>query len=138
MSATTPPTVKPFAMAIPDSSLSLLAAKLAAATLPPESDFADDWESGAPLRDVRRLAARWRDGFDWRAHEARLNRALPQFTTRVALDGGFGELEIHLVHQRSSREGGIPLLFCHGCESFVAATFPVVKLRRRMRAGGAR
>lgn len=105
--------VKPFRIAVPDSSLQLLKDKLAASTFTQDVEFSDDWDYGAPLSDVKRLTAHWRDGFDWRAQEARLNE-VPQFTTEVSVDG-FGELNVHLVHQKSSRPGSIPLLFCHGC-----------------------
>jgi Epoxide hydrolase N terminus len=37
---------------------------------------------GMPLGVVKRLAEQWRTGYDWRAHEARLNE-IPQFTTTV-------------------------------------------------------
>lgn len=97
--------------------------KLTAATFLNETDFSNDWAAGPPLRAVQRLAEHWRDSFDWRAHEARLNDALLQFTTRIAVDGGSGELDVHLVHRTSSRDGSTPLLFCHGCAS------PCVHLR---------
>jgi hypothetical protein len=42
------------------------------------------WRYGASLAFTRRLTARWRDAFDWRAQEARLN-AFDQF--RVPLGG---------------------------------------------------
>ncbi|KAK3940175.1 alpha/beta-hydrolase [Diplogelasinospora grovesii] len=104
---------KPFKISVPDSAVSHLKAKLASATFPDEVDFSDNWSYGSPLNDVKRLAAYWREGFDWRAAETRLNSELPQFTTNVNVDG-FGDLEIHFVHQTSSRPGSIPLLFCHG------------------------
>jgi hypothetical protein len=37
-----------------------------------------DWSYGVPLDYVRELVEHWRTGFDWRAHEARLN-GYPQF-----------------------------------------------------------
>ncbi|XP_044717720.1 alpha/beta hydrolase fold domain-containing protein [Hirsutella rhossiliensis] len=104
--------VEPFRIEVPDSAIQRLKEKLAASTFADEVDFSDDWNYGAPLADVKRLAAYWRQGFDWRAHEAKLNE-LPQFQTRVAVEG-FGELNIYLVHKRSSQPGSIPLLFCHG------------------------
>ncbi|PHH92494.1 hypothetical protein CDD83_7131 [Cordyceps sp. RAO-2017] len=104
--------VRPYRIAVPDAALEVLRDKLEAAAYAPAADFADDWASGAPLSEVRRLADYWRDGFDWRRHEARLN-ALPHFATRVPVDG-FGELDVHFLHQRSSRPDSIPLLFCHG------------------------
>lgn len=106
--------IKPFKIAVPDKALANLREKLAAATFPHAVDFSDDKAYGAPLKDIKRLAAYWEDGFDWRAQEAKLNE-VPQFTTTVGVDG-FEELEIHFVHQKSSKAGSIPLLFCHGCK----------------------
>lgn len=108
--------IQPFTIAIPDSKLSLLQQKLALATLPDDgSPMSDDWAYGTPVSDLKRLVAYWQNGFDWRAAERKLN-TLPQFTTLVPVEG-FGELNIHFVHQKSGRDGSIPLLFCHGCTS---------------------
>jgi len=41
----------------------------------------------ASLGYVRDLLAYWRDSFDWRAQEARLN-AFPQFKPKLLLRGG--------------------------------------------------
>ncbi|KPA35311.1 epoxide hydrolase [Fusarium langsethiae] len=46
------------------------------------------------------------------AQEGTLNQ-YPQFTTSVSVDG-FGDLEIHFLHQESSKPDSIPLLFVHG------------------------
>ncbi|KAH9855142.1 alpha/beta-hydrolase [Lenzites betulinus] len=103
---------KPFKVSVPDEDLEQLRQRLALARFPDELDEAE-WEYGVPLADVRRLAARWADGFDWRSAEAAIN-ALPQFTRDVAVDG-FGTLNVHYVHQRSAvTEDAIPLLFVHG------------------------
>jgi len=47
-----------------------------------------------PRTREKELAGYWRDGYDWRKHEARLND-LPQFTSTV--DGQ----RIHFLHMRS-------------------------------------
>lgn len=112
--------ITPFSIAIPDSALELLKNKLSNATFPSESEFSDDRNYGTSLSDVKRLAEYWKDGFDWRAREAKLNQ-IPQFTTKIFVDG-FEELNIHFIHQKSSRPGSIPLLFVHGCKS--ACEFP--------------
>ncbi|PTB62613.1 alpha/beta-hydrolase [Trichoderma citrinoviride] len=118
--------IVPFAIAVPDAELESLKNKLSNVTFPSESEFANDWSYGTPLSDLKRLTEYWRDGFDWRAHEAKLNQ-IPQFTTKIAADG-FDELNIHFIHQRSSRPGSIPLLFVHGWPgSFLEAT-KIVKL----------
>ncbi|KAH9849513.1 alpha/beta-hydrolase [Lenzites betulinus] len=105
-------TETPFTLAVPDSALELLRAKLALTRLPDELDGAG-WEYGAPLADVRRLVARWQDAFDWRAHENAINDALPMFTRPLAVDG-HGTLDVHYVHKRSEVPNAIPLLFVHG------------------------
>ena len=106
--------IKPYRINVPESDIQLLKNKLESARFPAEDEVSDDWTYGAGLSDVKRLAAYWKDGFDWRAQEAKLNQ-YPQFTTNVAVDG-FGDLEIHFLHQRSSKADSIPLLFFHGCE----------------------
>jgi hypothetical protein len=102
---------RPFTLAVPDSALEDLQARLKLARFPDELSGAGR-SYGAPLGDIERLAARWRDGYDWRRREAAINK-LPQFTLPVDVDG-FGTLDIHFVHQRSTVEGAIPLIFVHG------------------------
>jgi hypothetical protein len=104
---------QPFQITIAEEELSLLKRKLDDTRFPDEVDGVD-WAYGAPLADIRRLAERWRNGYDWRAHERELN-TLPMFTRSLEV-GGFGELKVHYVHQRSSVRGAIPLLFVHGCK----------------------
>jgi hypothetical protein len=43
------------------------------------------WARGVPVGYLRELAAYWRDGYDWRTHEAALN-GYPQFT--ITIDQG--------------------------------------------------
>ncbi|EPQ54695.1 alpha/beta-hydrolase [Gloeophyllum trabeum ATCC 11539] len=109
----------PIQIAVPDADLELLHKKLELVRFPDELEGVG-WDYGVPLEDVERLVARWRDGYDWRKHEAELNQ-LPQFTRDIEVDG-FGTLNIHYVHQRSTQENAIPLLFVHGWPgSFIEA-----------------
>lgn len=108
-------TEKPFTISIPDSRIAHLKQKLALTTFPDALDDAG-WAYGVPLADMRRLVARWQDGFDWRAQEARLNAELPQFTRDIDV-AGHGTLNVHYVHQKSDVVDAIPLLFVHGCAS---------------------
>ncbi|SJL07271.1 related to epoxide hydrolase [Armillaria ostoyae] len=107
-----PPSPQPFKIAVPDEKLQLLRQKLDLANFPDELDDSG-LKYGAPLADIRRLVARWKEGYDWRTHEAALNADLPQFTLDIPVDG-FGTLNIHFVHQTSKVGGAIPLLFVHG------------------------
>jgi hypothetical protein len=107
--------IQPFKISIPDSRIEDLKTRLSLAKFPSELDNAG-WDYGAPLADVKRLTSYWRDQFDWRKAEKRLNDSLPQFTTDITVDNGFGTLNIHFVHQRSEISTAIPLLFIHGCK----------------------
>ncbi|KAG6830679.1 hypothetical protein H0H87_007410 [Tephrocybe sp. NHM501043] len=102
----------PFYIAIPDSELSLLQQKLALAVFPDELEDAGV-AYGAALPDIQRLVHFWKNGYDWRKHEAALNEELPQFTRDIDVEG-FGPINIHYVHKRSTVEQAIPLLFVHG------------------------
>lgn len=73
----------------------------------PSATAVEDWSRGAPDAWLRDTVAYWRDGFDWRAFEDRIN-ALPQFSTEI--DGQF----IHFLHVRSSHPEAIPLILTHG------------------------
>lgn len=111
--------IQPFTISIPDSALEDLRLRLSLARFPDELDAAE-WEYGAPLADVKRLTAYWKDKHDWRGAEKRLN-AMPQFTTPISVDG-FDPLKIHFIHQKSQVAGAIPLLFVHGWPgSFIEA-----------------
>ena len=101
-----------FQISVPDDALALLQRKLADVRFPDElSDVG--WDYGAPLSDVKRLVNKWKDSYDWRAHERELNQ-LPMFTRDIEVEG-FGILNIQYIHQRSELESAIPLLFVHGC-----------------------
>lgn len=107
----------PFTLTVPDEQIGLLRRKLEVSRLPDELEDAK-WDYGVPLEDVKRLAARWQNGFDWRKSEAEIN-ALPQFTRDIEIEG-FGTLNIHYVHKKSEVVDAIPLLFVHGCKSIAS------------------
>ncbi|KAL3497185.1 alpha/beta-hydrolase [Aspergillus germanicus] len=117
--------IMPFKIAIPDSRLQLLHQKLALTgfaneleDLGPASDK-EQWSRGVPLSETKRLTTYWKEHFDWRKVESRLNAELPQYTKDIEIEG-FGRYTIHFVHQRSNAgttangEQAIPLLFLHG------------------------
>ncbi|KAI9435117.1 Alpha/Beta hydrolase protein [Lactarius indigo] len=116
----------PFKIAVSDDALALLKRKLDDTRFPDEINAAE-WAYGAPLADIKRLVSRWKDGYDWRTHERKLN-ALPMFTRTIGVDG-FGELDIHYVHQKSVAKGAIPLLFVHGSVSADHPSFHVVRTK---------
>ncbi|GHH51034.1 epoxide hydrolase family protein [Streptomyces candidus] len=101
-----PPAITPFRVEIPGADLADLHERLAR-TRWPERETVDDWSQGLPLGYAKELCAYWREGYDWRAAEARIN-GVPQFRTEI--DG----LGIHFVHLRSPHPQAVPLLVTHG------------------------
>jgi pimeloyl-ACP methyl ester carboxylesterase len=97
--------IRPFRVDVPQADIDDLMDRLARTRLPQPAP-ADDWDSGTPNSYLREAVARWRDGFDWRAAEARMNEH-PQFTTEI------GGQPIHFVHVRSPHAGATPLLLAH-------------------------
>src|ERR1039457_784734 len=98
--------IEEFTIAIPQADLDDLAGRLAATRWPPALP-GSAWDRGVPVGYLRDLAGYWRDEFDWRAQEARLN-SYPQYTTRI--DGQ----QIHFLHVTSPEPGATPLLLIHG------------------------
>ena len=97
--------IRPFTVAIPQADLDDLQARLEntrfAAAAP-----GDSWDYGTPQSYLREMVAYWRDGFDWRAQEARINE-YPNFVTEI--DGQ----TIHFVHVRSAEPGARALVLTH-------------------------
>lgn len=98
--------ITPFRIDVPQAAVDDLAARLARVRWTGASP-GEEGEDGVGLSWVRRLVDRWRDGYDWRAAEARMN-AYPQFTTEI--DGQ----TIHFFHVRSAQPGAFPLILTHG------------------------
>src|SRR5882757_8248816 len=85
--------IRPFTIHVPDPVLTDLTARLASARIP-EPLQGEGWTYGTDVQYLKALVTYWRDRFDWRAQERRLN-SLEQFTTSI--DG----VTIHFVHRRS-------------------------------------
>jgi microsomal epoxide hydrolase len=98
--------MRPFRVQVPDEVLADLRRRLAATRLPVPTP-GEPWTDGMPDAALSELVEYWRDGFDWRAQEARIN-ALPQFRTEAHGRG------LHVVHARSAEPDGLPLLLTHG------------------------
>ncbi len=89
--------MQPFQIAVPEADLADLRARLSRARWPAEPRGSAD-SYGVPLGRIKQLAAYWRDRYDWRAWEARLNEH-PQFMTTI--DG----TNVHFLHVRSPEPG---------------------------------
>ncbi|MEO3819526.1 epoxide hydrolase family protein [Plantactinospora sp. B24E8] len=98
--------IKPFRIDILQVDLDDLTDRLTRTRWPNEVTDAG-WDYGFPLTRLKELAEHWRTRYDWRAHEAELNR-LPHFTTEI--DGQ----NIHFVHVRSANPDALALILTHG------------------------
>jgi pimeloyl-ACP methyl ester carboxylesterase len=101
--------VEPFTIAVEDAVLIDLRARIRR-TRWPRPTFARGWEQGADQAYLRSLLDTWAEGFDWRAHEEKLNR-LSHF--RATVDG----LGIHFVHGRGVAPSPFPIVLTHGFPS---------------------
>ncbi|KAL9099715.1 MAG: hypothetical protein Q9163_004824 [Psora crenata] len=105
----------PYKLHIDDELLAATKQKLQLSRYPEEqSDIGeDDWNQGAKVHTVRRLAEFWKDGYDWRAEERKINEEFNQYTVKVDIPS-YGPQTIHYAHHRSSSPNALPLIFVHG------------------------
>ena len=98
--------IVPFKIQVPEETLRDLKARLARTRFPDEIP-GTGWDYGTDLAYLKSLVAYWRDRFDWRAQERKLNE-FDQYKTTI--DG----LEIHFIHQKSKVANAFPLAVTHG------------------------
>lgn len=104
--------IEPFTIRVPDAVLQDLEERLARTRWPDEVP-GQGWARGTPVAYLRPLVEYWRNGFDWRVQEKKLN-AFQQFTTNI--DG----VRLHFIHQRSPHPNAVPLLLVHGWPGSIA------------------
>ncbi|KAL9624437.1 MAG: hypothetical protein Q9160_001400 [Pyrenula sp. 1 TL-2023] len=80
--------VKRFDISILESQIEDLKRRLSQAKFPTELEDSG-WDYGSPLSDVKRLTKFWKDDFDWKAAQAKLNK-LPQYRTKPLAFGSPG------------------------------------------------
>jgi microsomal epoxide hydrolase len=112
--------IRPFALRIEEAALAELRERLARTRFPDEPPL-EPWSTGTSLGYMRELVAYWGNGFDWRAHEARINR-LRQFTTDIA------GVELHFIHEPARRAGARPLLLMHGWPGSIVEFLRIIPL----------
>jgi pimeloyl-ACP methyl ester carboxylesterase len=111
--------IRPFEIHVSDIDIEDVRERLSKVTLPDPTPGAGE-ESGIDLPRLSDLLDYWRDGFDWRAQEARLN-AFPQIIADI--DGQ----QVHAIHIRNGALSGgpqrLPIILTHGWPySFIEMT----------------
>ena len=89
-----------FTIDIPETALQDLRDRLGRTRFPGEIADAD-WGYGTDLAYLRDLVAYWKEGYDWRAHESRLNQ-LNQSQAKV------DDLWVHFVHEKGKGPSPMP------------------------------
>jgi len=110
--------VEPFKVSVPQATIDDLKRRLAS-TRRPTRETVGDWTQGVPLQKAEALVAYWRDKYDWRRFEARIN-AFPQYRTRI--DG----VGIHFIHVRSPHRNALPIILTHGWPGSVVEFMEII------------
>lgn len=97
---------EPFTLRVSDEAIADLRERLARTRFP-DLALGTAWAYGTDVAYMRDLLPYWRDQFDWRAAEARLN-AFPQFKAPVA------GIDLHFLHVPGQSPNPRPLLLLHG------------------------
>jgi len=97
----------PFVIQIPQDRLDVLDERLRSAEWADEPPEDVGWLYGVPGTDLREIVDHWRRAYDWRSHEALMNR-WPH--VRGVIDG----VTVHALHERGSGPSPVPLVLTHG------------------------
>jgi pimeloyl-ACP methyl ester carboxylesterase len=112
--------VTPFAVSVADAALADLQRRLQLTRWPDEVGEGT-WEYGMPRKVLWDVVEHWRDRFDWRAAERRLN-GLPQFT--IEIDGRI----VHYLHVKGVDPESAPLVLTHGWPGSFVEMYKVIPM----------
>ena len=121
--------IKPFKLNIPDKTLQEIYTKVKNY---PWHEMPDDggWKYGSNLEYMKEISSYWVKDFDWRKHEAEINK-FSNFTTVVE------NIEMHFIHEKGSCSNPTPLLLMHGWPGSVVEFLHIIeKLAHPEKFGG--
>ncbi len=121
--------IKPFKINIPDKTLVEIYTKVKNY---PWHEMPDDggWKYGSNLDYMREISNYWVKDFDWRKHEAEINK-FSNFKTVV------DNIEIHFIHEKGSGSNATPLLLMHGWPGSIVEFLHIIeKLAHPEKFGG--
>jgi pimeloyl-ACP methyl ester carboxylesterase len=127
------PKAVPFRVAVPEERIAAIKRRIgefAWDDLPVLIEGREAWSAGASHAFMRELCNYWIDGFDWRAHEAVINR-FPQVMAEI------GEQQVHVLHERGSGPRDAALVLTHGWPGSIVEFLGVIeRLAHPERFGG--
>jgi hypothetical protein len=112
--------MKPFTLHIPDAAIADLRERLARTRLPDEPPL-PPWSTGTSVAYLKSLLDYWREGFDWRAWEAKLN-SFPQYMLPIR------GIDLHVIHAPGKKPNAPPLLLSHGWPGSVFEFHKIIPL----------
>ncbi|MDA7703425.1 epoxide hydrolase [Candidatus Pelagibacter sp.] len=121
--------IKPFKLNIPNKALQEIYTKVKNY---PWHEMPDDggWKYGSNLNYMKEISSYWVKDFDWRKHEAEINK-FSNFTTVV------DDIEMHFIHEKGSGYAPTPLLLMHGWPGSVLEFLHIIeKLAHPEKFGG--
>ena len=95
-----------FRLTVPEANIADLRDRLSRTRFPDQAP-GPAWAYGTDVAWMRDLVGYWRDAFDWRAQEERLN-AFPQYKVRLH------DIDLHFLKVEGQGPAPMPLLLSHG------------------------
>jgi len=123
--------IHPFRIHVPDETLDRIRTRVAEY---PWHEMPDDggWAYGTNLDYMKEICAYWVNEFDWRKHEAEINR-FSHYTAEV--DG----IDLHFIHEKSTSPTSMPLIISHGWPGSVVEFLDIIEpLAHPERFGGSK
>ena len=122
--------IRPFTVNIPEVQIRDLRERLARTRWP--APLSEGWEYGTQVRYLKELCEYWRESYEWRRWEERIN-AFPHFVADY--DG----IDLHFFHRRSPHAEARPLVMVHGWPGSVFEFYKIIDvLAEPERHGGRR
>jgi len=121
--------IKPFKIKILDEDLEKIYNKVKQY---PWHEMPDDggWEYGTNLDYLKEISNYWINNFNWRKHEADINK-FSNFTTKV------DNINVHFIHEKGSGSNPTPLLLMHGWPGSIVEFLDIIeKLAHPEKFGG--
>ncbi|KAF5352057.1 hypothetical protein D9758_009391 [Tetrapyrgos nigripes] len=105
---------KPYKLSVSQELLDWIDNRVKTARIIPDvaHEPGQEWADGTPSSVMTELVDYWKEKFDWRAVEKKINENFKMFT--MDIKEGEEVITLHFVHHRSEREGALPLLVSHG------------------------
>ena len=113
--------ISKFKIIVPDNQITDLNNRILNARWPDELNN-NKWALGTRLSFLQELADYWKNNFDWRVHEKRLNDA---GSFKYETSSG---IKLNFLHSKSKKQDAIPLLMTHGWPGSVQEFLKIIPI----------